>query len=93
MAGLRLARWRGGEEPGEFFGGCLPAEGLAGAAVELGGDSVQVLCAVVAQARALGEVLAQQPVDASMSSGEPVAGYLVLPGGLVGGHRAVDDVG
>jgi hypothetical protein len=38
------------------------------------------------------KVLAQQAVDASMSSDVLVAGDVVLPGRLVGGHRSVDDV-
>ncbi len=42
--------------------------------------------------RFLRKVLAQQPVDASMSSGWLIPGGAVLPGRLVGGHRPVDDV-
>jgi hypothetical protein len=81
-----------GQEPSEFFGGGVVAEALAGPVVEFGGDGVELGGGVEAEVGALGQVLAEQAVDASMSSGELVAGDLVLPGGLVGGHGAVDDV-
>jgi hypothetical protein len=42
---------------------------LTWSAVEFLGDVFEVLAAVGAQVGAFGEVLAQQPVDASMSSG------------------------
>jgi hypothetical protein len=51
-----------------------------------------VLGAVEGQVGAFREVLAEQAVDASMSSGGLVSGEVVLPGGLVGGHRPVDDI-
>ncbi|MBX7547024.1 hypothetical protein K1Y78_03115, partial [Streptomyces sp. tea 10] len=70
----------------------MPAEGPAGAAVEFGGDEGEVLCAEDGQVGALREVLAQQAVDASMSSGELVLGDVVLPGSSVFGHGAVNDV-
>src|SRR5512143_4328511 len=46
----------------EGFGGGLPAEGLAGSAVERCGDRVKFRRAVSAQVGALGEVLAEQAV-------------------------------
>jgi hypothetical protein len=42
----------------EGFGGSLPAEGLAGSAVECGGDGGEVAGAVLAEVGAFGEVLA-----------------------------------
>jgi hypothetical protein len=47
---------------------------------------------VSAEVGALGEVLAQQSVDAFLSSGERVPGDVLLPGGVIGGHCPVDDV-
>ena len=72
--------------------GAAPAEDLAGAVVEFEGDGLEVGAGVAGQAGVFGEVLAQQPVDASMSSGVVVPCDVVLPGGLVGGHGPVDDV-
>lgn len=69
-----------------------PAEGLAGSIVEAVLDTCQFLDPVQGQVGALGEVLAQQPVDASMSRGELAAGDVVLPRCLVSGHGPVDDV-
>src|SRR5215472_2372379 len=51
--------------------GGFPAQGLAGPGVELGGDGVQVLAAVHRQVRALGEVLAQQPVGVLVAAALP----------------------
>jgi hypothetical protein len=48
------------------FGWCFPAERLARSAVEGDGDG-EVAGNVVAEVGAFGEVLTQQPVDASMS--------------------------
>jgi hypothetical protein len=53
----------------EGFGGCLPAEGFAGAAVEGGGDGVEVAAGVLGQVGAFGEVLAEQAVDAESKIG------------------------
>src|SRR5271155_4882941 len=53
---------RGGQELIQCLRGGLPAEGPAGPAVQLGGYLVQAFLAVSSQVRALGEVLAQQPV-------------------------------
>jgi hypothetical protein len=44
---------------GEDFGRGLPAEGLAGAAVEGSGDGVEVVAGVLAEVGAFREVLAQ----------------------------------
>ena len=44
----------------EDFGEGAPAEGLAGSAVERGGDGLDVLGGPAGQVGALGEVLAQQ---------------------------------
>src|SRR6266702_8213573 len=49
----------------------LPAEGLAGPGVQLGGDCLQVLAAVGRQVGALGEVLAQQPVGVLVAAALP----------------------
>jgi hypothetical protein len=76
----------------ECFGWFQPAEGLSRSSVELGGDGVEVGLGERGEAGALGEVLAQQTVDASMSSNGPVLCDVVLPGGSVLDHRAVDDV-
>ncbi len=76
----------------EGLGGCPPAQSLAGSAVESGGDGSEVIAGVSAEVGALGEVLPQQAVDASMSSGRLVLGDVVLPGSSVLGHGAVDDV-
>src|SRR6266567_6988808 len=51
----------------------LPAECLAGAAVEGGGDGGQIARAVAAQVGALGEVLAQQPVGVLVAGPLPGA--------------------
>jgi hypothetical protein len=67
-------------------------EAEAGPVVEFGGDAMEFAAGVAVEVGAFGQVLAQQPVEASMSSGELVPDDLVLPGGLVGGHRPVDDV-
>jgi hypothetical protein len=80
------------KQRGEPFGWSLPVQRLAWPSVELDGDLVQVVLGVAVQRGAFGEVLPEQPVDASMSSGEFVPDDLVLPGGLVGDHRPVDDV-
>jgi hypothetical protein len=79
------------KELGEFLGWFHVSECLAGAVVETRRDAGQVFGGVDGQVGAFGQVLAQQPVDASMSSGE-VPGDVVLPGGVVGGHGPVDDV-
>lgn len=76
----------------EDFGGGLPVEALAGPVVERESDGFEVLGGSSREVRAFREVLAQQAVDASMSSGVVVAGDVVLPGGLIGGHGPVDDV-
>ncbi len=76
----------------QALGRGIPVERFAWSAVEFGGDSVQVLAAVDREVGALGEVLPQQAVDASMSSSELMLDDLVLPGGSVSGHCAVDDV-
>jgi len=47
-------------------GGGFPAQGLAGPAVQLGGDRLQPVPAVHGQVGALGEVLAQQPVSPNL---------------------------
>jgi len=49
-------------DAGKLLGGCLPAEGLAGAGVEFGGDRGDPLGGVDAQVGALREVLPQQAV-------------------------------
>jgi len=54
----RRTGWRScGGMSGELFGGCLPAEGLAGAGVEFGGDRGELLGAVDAQIGALRKIL------------------------------------
>ena len=65
---------------------------LSGSPVELVLDLEQVVRGVDGEVAALGEVLAQQPVGASMSSGVLASGDLVCPYRLVGLHGAVDDV-
>jgi len=55
------------------LGGGSPAEGLAGAGVEGGGDGVEVAGAVSAQVGALGEVLAQQAVGVLVGATLPRA--------------------
>jgi hypothetical protein len=61
---------------GELFGGCLPAEGLAGAGVEFGGDRGDLLGAVDAQIGALRKILPQQPVGVLVARSLPRAGLL-----------------
>ena len=78
-----------GEELSEFFGWGAESEALAGPAVEFAGDGLELAGAVGPQVGALGEVFAEQAVEASMSSSQLVPGDGVLPGGLVGGHGAV----
>jgi hypothetical protein len=57
----------------EGFGGGLPAEGLAGSAVECGGDGVEVLTRVSREVGAFGEVLAQQAVGVLVGTALPGA--------------------
>ena len=77
---------------GELLRWLHEPEGLAGSVVEAAGEAGEVIGGVDAQVRAFGHVLAQQAVDASMSSSEFVLCDVVLPGGSVLDHRAVDDV-
>jgi len=58
----------------ESLGGCSPVKGLAGPAVEGGGDGSEVLAGIAAEVGALREVLPEQAVDASMSSSELMLG-------------------
>src|SRR4029453_2669606 len=51
----------------------LPAEGLAGSAVECGGDRVEVVPGVPAQVGALGKVLPQQAVGVLVGAALPGA--------------------
>src|SRR3954454_7540477 len=60
-------------ELGESFGRCLPIKSLARAAVQLHGDGVEVFLAKARQARALREVLAQQPVGVLVGTSLPGA--------------------
>ena len=76
----------------EGFGGGAVAEDSAGSGVEFVGDGVEVGLGVHGQVGALGQVVADQAVDASMSSVERVPGDVVLPGRVIGGHCLVDDV-
>src|SRR5215469_6096436 len=64
IRGVVATRWLAGlaEEFSEAFGGGVPAEGFAGAAVEFGGDGGEVGGRVDGEVGAFGEVLAQQPV-------------------------------
>ena len=78
--------------PGEGFCGSAPLECLPRPAVQGRGDRDELVDAPAGQVGAFGEVLAEQAVDASMSSGELVAGDVVLPGCLIGGHGLVDNV-
>jgi hypothetical protein len=55
----------GVDQPLQTRGGGVPAEGLAGPLVELGGHVGQAVGVVHTQVGALGEVLAQQPVGRS----------------------------
>ena len=55
----------------EGFGGGLVAERLAGAAVERGGDGLDLFCAPAGEVGALGEVLAQQPVGVLVAGALP----------------------
>ena len=57
----------------EGFGGCLPAEGLAGSGVERGGDGVELVGRPAGQVGALGEVLAQEPVGVLVRAALPWA--------------------
>ena len=68
-----------GEQVADLLDGLAVAEAFSGPVVEFGGDLVQLGFAMHGQVAALGEVLAQQAVDASMSSGGLVSGDLVLP--------------
>jgi hypothetical protein len=91
---IEMADSTGGRnEPCECLRWCQIAEGLARTAVKTALDAAKIRGGDLRQVGAFRQVLTQQPVDASMSSGELVADDLMLPGGLVGGHRAVDDVG
>src|SRR5664279_3435487 len=77
--GNASAAWRCGGlrgDAGELLGGCVPAEGLAGAGVEFGGDRGDPLGAVDAQIGALRKVLAQQPVGVLVARSLPRAGLL-----------------
>ena len=80
------------EQLSQALGWGIPAERFAWASVELDGYRFQVLGRVHRQIGALGEVLAQQPVDASMSSSEFMLGDVVFPGSAIREHRPVDDV-
>ena len=57
----------------EGFGGSLPTEGLAGSAVEHGGDCFDVLGVPAREIGALGEVLAQEAVRVLVRSTLPRA--------------------
>src|SRR5829696_9333909 len=57
----------------EGFGGCLVAEGLAGAAVERGRDGVELGRGVLAEVGASREVLAQQAVGVLVGAALPRA--------------------
>src|SRR3954452_22842842 len=57
----------------ERFGRCLVAERLAGAAVERGGDGVEIARGVLAEVGALGEVLAQQAIGVLVGAALPRA--------------------
>jgi len=76
----------------EDFGRCSPAEGLAGAVVEGVGDGFEVSGAPAGQVGALGEVLTQRPVDASMSSCLSKLSDLIGPDRPVVEHGSVHDV-
>src|SRR5664279_4869774 len=65
------ARCAAGGESGELFGGCLPAEGLAGAGVEFRGDRGDPLGAVDAQIGALRKILPQQSVGVLVARSLP----------------------
>ena len=53
---------------------------------------LEILGTVDTQVGALREVLPQEPVDASMSSGGLVPCDGVLPGSVIGGHRPVNGI-
>lgn len=76
----------------EDLGRCLPAEGLAGPVVERMSHGFEVFGGPARQVGSLGEVLAQQTIDASMSSRLWAPGDLVCPCRLVLVHGSVDDV-
>ena len=76
----------------EDFGGGLPVEDFAGPVVERVSDGLEVFGGPARQVCAFGEVLPQQSVDASMSSGLLASGDVVCPCRLVGVHGPVDDV-
>ena len=57
----------------EGFGGCLPAEGLAGSAVERGGDGFELVAVPAGEVGALREVLAQQAVGVLVGAALPGA--------------------
>ena len=53
--------------------GCRPVEGLAGAAVEISGNSVKVITRVSGQVGAFGEVLAKQSIGVLVCAALPRA--------------------
>jgi hypothetical protein len=80
------------EEFSVAFSRRVVAEPFAGPVVEFIGDLGEIGGAVDRQIGALGQVLTQQAVDASMSSGQLESCDLVGPGGVIGLHGSVDDV-
>lgn len=76
----------------EHLSGRAKAVSRAWPGVELGDDVVHYARSVERQIAALGQVLTQQAVDASMSSRLLAPGDLVCPSLLVGEHRPMDDV-
>ncbi len=60
-----------GEELSELLAGGAVAEALAGPVVELVGDGLELGGGVDGQVGALGEVLAEQPVDVLVAAAPP----------------------